>query len=136
LGFDFEGVRLKADLGTAIKSGQEDDPRDFLIDLAISIDNKEGKLAPYNVDVAVVGVFKVLPSLPAEQRRDLLTVNGASILYGVIREMVASLTSRFVAGPLTLPGMNFQDHVGDENSKAKAGVRTPALRLRKREQVS
>jgi preprotein translocase subunit SecB len=143
LGFDFEGVRLKANLGTGIKSGQENDPRDFLIDLEISIDNKEGKPTPYVLNVAVLGIFKVLPSLPLEKRQDLLTVNGASILYGVIREMVLSLTSRFPSGPLTLPGMNFQDHVSSEAlpptkvlAPAKLAARSAGLRLRKRSPVS
>lgn len=120
LGFDFEGVKVEAKLGTATKEGQNKDPRDFLIDLEISIDNKEGKPTPYMVDVGVVGIFNVLPSLPAERRRDLITVNGASILYGVVRELVLSLTSRFLAGPLTLPGMNFQDHVEDGPNMAVA----------------
>jgi len=143
LGFDFEGVQIKANLGTAIKSGQERDPRDFLVDLEIAIDNKEGKPTPYMVDVAVLGIFKVLPSLPSEKRRDLLTVNGASILYGVVREMVVSLTSRFAAGPLTLPGMNFQDHVDTDGPElpaalapARLNVRTSAPRARKRTPVA
>jgi len=93
----------------ALKQDQQDDPRDFLITLNFGIDNKTGKKAPYDIEVGVIGVFNVLPSLPIEKREDLVTVNGASILYGVIREIVLSLTSRFAEGPLTLPGMNFED---------------------------
>jgi preprotein translocase subunit SecB len=109
LGFDFEGVGIRANIGTARRHGQDEDPRDFLVNLEIVVDNKEGKTAPYDIDVGVVGVFNVLPSLPKEKREDLVTVNGASILYGVIRELVLLLTSRFSAGALTLPGMNFED---------------------------
>jgi len=107
--FDFEGVGIRANVGTAGREGQQEDPRDFLVNLEIIVDNKEGKPAPYDIDVGVVGVFNVLPSLPKERREDLVTVNGASILYGVIRELVLLLTSRFSAAPLTLPGMNFED---------------------------
>ena len=109
VGFDFDGVNIRAKVGIARKPGQERDPRDFLVNLEIRIDSKEGKAAPYDIDVGVVGVFEVLPSLAREKREDLVTVNGASILYGVIREAVLSLTSRFVGGALTLPGMNFED---------------------------
>jgi preprotein translocase subunit SecB len=119
LGFDFQGVRIKAKLGGGPKKGQEQDPKDFLITLALTIENSEGKRTPYNVDVSVMGVFKVLPSLPKERREDLVTVNGASILYGAVREMVINLTSRFPAGALILPGMNFQDHAPSLLADAK-----------------
>lgn len=109
VGFDFEGVGIRATVGTARREGQDEDPRDFLVNLEVVIDNKEGKPTPYGIDVGVVGVFNVLPSLAKEKRHDLVTVNGASILYGVIREIVLLLTSRFSAGALTLPGMNFED---------------------------
>jgi preprotein translocase subunit SecB len=126
VGFDFEGVNIKAKVGTAIKQGQEEDPRDFLVTLEIAIDNKEGKPAPYNVDVGVIGLFNVSPSLPTERRNDLLTVNGASILYGAIREMVLTLTSRFAAGGLTLPGMNFEDDAPSARiAKSTSQVATP-----------
>lgn len=110
IGFDFQGVRIKANVRCGLKEGQEADPRDFLVTLGIVLENKEGKPTPYNIDVSLLGVFKVLPSLAPEKREDLVTVNGASILYGAIRETVLSLTSRFKPGPLTLPGMNFEDH--------------------------
>lgn len=116
IGFDFEDVKIHATVGIAVKEGQEKDPRDFLVSLEIVIDNKDGKPAPYSVDVGVMGLFNVLPSLAKEKREDLLTVNGASILYGAIREMVLNLTSRFAAGPMTLPGMNFEDSAPSKRS--------------------
>ena len=111
VGFEFDGINIQAKIGIGQKVGQEDDPRDFIVNLEIKIDGKEGKPAPYLIDIGVVGVFNVLPSLQKEKRKDLVTVNGASILYGVIREIVLSLTSRFAIGPMTLPGMNFEDTV-------------------------
>ena len=109
IGFNFDGVKIHAKVGVAGKPEQQEDPRDFLIDLEITIDNAEGKTVPYNVDIGVTGVFNVLPGLPKEKRVNLVAVNGASILYGAIREIVLSLTSRFASGALTLPGMNFED---------------------------
>ncbi|MEI6302988.1 MAG: hypothetical protein WCR74_16215 [Betaproteobacteria bacterium] len=127
VGFDFVGVSIRAKVGSALKAGQDDDPRDFLVDLDIVIDNKEGKPTPYGIDIGVVGVFNVLPSLPKEKRQDLVTVNGASILYGVIREIVLLLTSRFSSGALTLPGMNFEDSISaDATKKAVESAPKPA----------
>lgn len=124
-GFDFNQVNIRSAIGSGARAGQEDDPRDFLVNLEIGIDNKEGKTAPYCLDVEVVGIFHVLPTLPKERRLDLVTVNGASILYGVIREIVSLLTSRFAAGTLTLPGMNFEDSLPSkqiEKSKEEAVI--------------
>jgi hypothetical protein len=128
VGFAFDGVGIRAKVGMARKGGQEKDPRDFLVNLEIEIDNKEGKAAPYDIGVGVVGVFDVLPSLPKEKREDLVAVNGASILYGIIREVVLSLTSRFAGGALTLPGMNFED---DAPSRHPVQSTSPAAATRK-----
>jgi len=125
LDFDFEGVKIRSQIKSGIKQGQEKDPRDFLVGLNIAIDNNEGKASPYSIDIGVLGLFHVLPSLPLERREDLVTVNGASILYGVVREIVLSLTSRFTAGPLTLPGMNFEDSAPSVRA-ASAKVPSPA----------
>lgn len=133
--FDFQGVNIRAVIGAGLKQGQESDPRDFIIRLAVVIDNKEGKKAPYDIDIGIAGMFNVLPSLPIERREDLVTVNGASILYGVIREIVLSLTSRFSKGSITLPGMNFEDNAPSRQSKqidpAKASRLPPAQNKRK-----
>lgn len=128
VGFDFEGAKIGAKVGTALRKGQDDDPRDFVVNLELLIDSKEGKPVPYIVDIGVVGVFNVLPSLPKEKRQDLIAVNGASILYGVIREIVLSLTSRFSAGPLTLPGMNFEDIVSTNRVSKSADTAPDAKR--------
>ncbi len=135
VGFDFEGVGIRANIGTARREGQQEDPRDFLVNLEIVVDNKEGKPAPYNIDVGVVGVFNVLPSLPKERREDLVTVNGASILYGVIREVVLLLTSRFSAGALTLPGMNFEDSAPSTRAQ-RSGKEAPLSSMRRTSKVA
>lgn len=145
IGFDFQGVGFRARVSSALKKGQEENPQDFLIDLDVAIENKEGKPSPYEIDMSVLGVFKVLGSLPMERREDLVTVNGASILYGAIREMVLNVTSRFSAGPLTLPGMNFEDHApsrkkpvveggalivtGTPKSKARGGAKRSSKKI-------
>ena len=122
--FDFQGVNVRSKIGCGKKAGEEVDPRDFFVELEIEIDNKLGKQAPYSVAISVLGLFNVLPSLAAEKREDLIVVNGASILYGVIREMTLSLTSRFAAGPFTLPGMNFEE---DAPSKVREKAAKEAL---------
>ena len=40
---------------------------------------------------------------------DLVTVNGAALLWSAIREQLLTLTSRMPAGPVMLPTVHFHD---------------------------
>jgi preprotein translocase subunit SecB len=110
-GFDFEGTAFRVALDSVAAPGDhEGEARSFWIMLGISIDPSEGKQAPYKVDVSALGLVEVSDSVEQEKRRDLALVNGASLVYGAIRELVTTLTARCVAGPLVLPTVDFRDH--------------------------
>jgi preprotein translocase subunit SecB len=67
----------------------------------------------------------------AEERRVRALVNGASLLYGAVREMVSTITSRSAHGPLLLPSLNFQDlasHKPDEVAPTALPSSAPAKR--------
>lgn len=111
--FDFSGVNIKCDVGHA---GVENDEgvvseTTMLVGVNIFISNETGKKAPYSVHVSTKGFFEwVGQKNDPVEIRDLIVVNGASILYGVIREMVSNVTSRSAAGPLLLPSVSFIDN--------------------------
>lgn len=108
--FDFNNVKFRVDLETASLAPEgQPEPVGFAITLGIAIDNSEGKLAPYKIDVVALGLIEVAETVEKEKREDLATVNGASLIYGAIREMVTTLTSRCISGPLVLPTMDFRD---------------------------
>lgn len=109
--FSFEGVVFDVHLATALAAGQEDEPHDFMIKLSVGISNKKDTHAPYKIDIGVVGLFAVSDVIPIEDRNNIVTVNGASVLYGAIREQVATLTSRSYLGSMVLPTMDFRDHI-------------------------
>lgn len=106
---DWNGVNFasKVDFGWA--DGQGEDPRAYVIRLHLQIKNETGRLTPYNVDVEAIGYFDLLGDVPLADREDIGKVNGASLLYGVLREVVLSLTIRSPWGPLVLPSVNFID---------------------------
>ncbi len=64
---------------------------------------------PYEIEVSISGVFRVIASLEPDAARRLAYVNGMSILYSSIRETVLLLTGRFPAGPFVLPTLSFVD---------------------------
>lgn len=116
---DFSGVSFSVHLEAGLAEGQENDPEDYVVKLNLLIENKVGKPLPYNLDVEVTGYFKLQKIYPPAEREDIAIVNGASLLYGTIREMVASLTARSAPGPLQLPSMNFRDHASDQKEKGR-----------------
>ena len=61
---------------------------------------------PYKLQITLVGVFDGR-QLPEEKRDALVAVNGASMLYGVAREILLGLTSRAVQGAVMLPTVEF-----------------------------
>ncbi len=117
--FEFDKVRFRINLDIGTGDDESDlNQREYVVLLGIGIDNSEGKPAPYKIDVLAAGLIEVSEKVEEEKRADLATVNGASLVYGAIREMVCSVTSRCVAGTFLLPTMDFRDHVTKQPAKA------------------
>ncbi|WP_227104523.1 protein-export chaperone SecB [Chromobacterium rhizoryzae] len=87
--------------------------------LYIALENKNENKAPYDVAVEVEGEFRIAPPfMKKDDWEKIFIVNGASMLYTVIREYLLSFTARAVYGPLMLPTMNFLDYM-DKITEAK-----------------
>ena len=109
--FDFNGVMIGERIEVQIL-GEEDNPMFYGVKLRISVENKEGKIAPYDLDVEVAGVFEIInKKIKKEEREEMVTVNGCAVLYSAIRDQIMTLTARSVRGALILPTVNFQDKV-------------------------
>lgn len=110
---DFEGIVFRVNLGIETLATDEENngPHSFVVMLGIAIDNTEGKPSPYLLDMTALGLIEVNDQVEQEKRADLAAVNGASLIYGAIRELVTTLTARSVAGLFVLPTMDFRDHL-------------------------
>lgn len=108
--FHWDDVKLEVQTALGFDQSQGDEPSSFMISLVVRVRNEEGKICPYRLDIEVIAFVEINPKLPASRREDLATVNGLAIAYGATRELVTNLTARMEYGPLTLPGVNFQDH--------------------------
>lgn len=117
-GFEWAGVNIGIQTRHELREGKS-----HLLSLRFIVDNEKGKPAPYAMDIQVIGLFEYCGSDPDEQATDLVVVNGLSILYGAIRELCTTLTSRMPHGAICLPGANFLDHRPSLKKKAaKAAV--------------
>lgn len=114
--FTFEGVSLYSEVGIGEADMNHERGRVYVVELRAVVDNAPNpevtnqRFAPYKIDVAAEGL--ILIPKGAEQvgdPEDLAAVNGASMLWGAIREQVTTITSRMRAGPVLMPSMNFHD---------------------------
>ncbi len=88
-----------------------EDPRRWMVTLNVVLKAKpeEAGAAPYTGEIDAVGFFAVDAGVPEGDVSRLVVVNGPAVLYGMVREMVASLTARGPHRPLTLPTVTFVD---------------------------
>lgn len=80
-----------------------DSPRQWLLRLCVEFRGDKG----YSGAAAFEGIFEADETIPEDKVSRLTVVNGASILYGAAREIVATVTSRGRFEPLVLPSLSF-----------------------------
>ncbi len=120
--FDFNGVNISEGVELSVLDENKTDPKLFAVKLRIVIENKEGKLAPYDVDIEAAGIFSVIPAMPLAERDEFVVVNGCSVIYSAIRDQLLTLTSRSARGALVLPTVTFLDYRGKVSQVTKQKV--------------
>lgn len=90
----------------------KEEPEKWMVTLGLRQEEDKGKGCPtYTFQFEVVGFFTVDKKYPAEKAEALVQANGAAILYGAIREMVANLSARGPFAQVNLPTVTFVDEV-------------------------
>jgi len=107
--FDFHGVKMVTDLSVGVARDQQDDPRHFMVEMKVAIPNEpeDGKRAPYTIDIQAQAWIEVADGIPKDKRREIVEVNGASLILGAVRELVLQVTGRSGLGPMLLPTLRF-----------------------------
>lgn len=100
-----------AEFSIGVRLGETDGDADrkFLVHLDLNAKPKENSTFPYQFAIGADAIvsFHGTDSDSATMR-DLVLVNGASLLFGALREVLLSLTSRFPNGPVMLPSADFR----------------------------
>lgn len=95
-------------------------------ELSIEVKSSEERPFAYKGRVRAMAVIEVHPKFPAEQIARAVELHGATLIYGVIREMVATVSSRSSKGLFLLPTLNFSAILNEERKE------TQSLRPRKK----
>lgn len=103
--YDFTG----ADLGWNISHGKTARGENvWWVAVSFSnLDDKSENVCPYRIDMRAAGIIEISDSVDQAKREELVFENGAALVYGAIREMVTTVTSRCIHGALVLPTPTF-----------------------------
>lgn len=100
----------------------KDDPLKKMLVLQVTLTAEDPAAPPpYEVDVTARGFFRVHEGYPKDRADLLIEVNGASILYGAVRELVSNFTARSMRGTLILESLSFAPSVADLAAGVLAG---------------
>lgn len=101
-----EGAAI--DVKTALEVSQRaEDAQEWLLRLGVTFGEDMESGSHYAGVVEFEGIFRVSGEVPAEKASRLAVVNGASILYGAAREIVATVTGRGPSPGVALPSVSF-----------------------------
>ena len=122
-----EGITPTVTIDTDVGLGQHsDDPKWWMVTLGVHAKSPGEKPIPYNMDLEVVGFFRVEPEVEKGKAPLLVQANGAAILYSAAREFLLTITGRGPWPPIALPTVNFLGY------KKKSGKRvSPSRGVRK-----
>ncbi|EIW8789943.1 Uncharacterised protein [Klebsiella pneumoniae] len=109
----FENVNIN----TLVTLAEAQEGGSFLLTIEVGCAPEKESTFPYEFKFIVEGIFESDSSEIEEEKQQLIVCNGASMLYGCVREQLISLTSRQKYGPLLLPATSFQGLRKSEKAK-------------------
>jgi hypothetical protein len=94
---------------TVLRSPSGAIERRWQVSLEIRHSLGEGVNYPYSYRVRLVGFFRAEDWLMAESEERTVRIHGASVLYGMAREIVRALTGRGPHRAVLIPTVSFYD---------------------------
>lgn len=109
------------------------DARERVYDLQLESRTEEGDF-PYRFRARIRGEFRVGEEVEDGKVNGLADANAPAVLYGVLREALASATGRGPFAPVCLPSVNFLDVAFTPPSEEDESPALPKPRGRRRKQ--
>ena len=94
----------------------EPDPHMFAVRLTAFGTPKSNSKFPYQFSATVEGVFEIAHDADLDERKRLVIVNGAGVLYSAVREQLLALSSRSSHGAMLLPTADFRSLFVDKKT--------------------
>lgn len=105
--------------------------------LTIGVSNGEPPPTfPYRFAARIEGFFEIKSEEPKDDRKRLAVINGASMLYGIIREQLLNLSHRHKNGPLLLPSLDFRPLKERQKDEAPAAPKPKSTKAPRRKKTT
>jgi preprotein translocase subunit SecB len=91
--------------------------RRWSVELRIELPTVADRRPAYTFKVGAIGFFEVVETYPAEQREQLVMINGSSMLYSAARELLAAVSGRGPFPAIVLPSVSFQPPLHMQSSE-------------------
>lgn len=125
--FDPGKVKVEISLG---EFSNNPDRSEFIVTLGIG-DGGGIAGSPYRFAARIEGFFELTGEEPQDIRKRIAVINGGSMLYGIIREQILSLSLRQRNGPLLLPALDFRS-LKEAKEEGRENVTSPKAEKPKR----
>lgn len=81
---------------------------DYAIRFVLAFEPKEINATPYRGELVLQAQVRMHGAKTPLDRKQLAVVNGVSLVYGMARDMVCTITARGLHGQMLLPTLNFR----------------------------
>lgn len=101
-----DDIFAKVELGTPDEAGV----KQYVVTLGVGTTktDKEPNPLPYRFAAQIEGFFTISSDDTPDIQERITVVNGASMLYGIVKEHLLTITMRHRNGPLLLPSLDFR----------------------------
>ena len=103
---DIGGAEFKSRVTIGVREDDEEKD-DFTVKLYLTATPKKKGGFPYHFKIGVQGFFTLREDFKVDDKQDFVLVNGATLLYGVLRDTLLNFTSRFEYSSVMIPTVNF-----------------------------
>ena len=102
-------VQLKYNSAISYSVGKnQDNEYNYKLTLGVKVIPEE---FGWNIDVEIAGIFSFPEGTGLSDMEGIIRVNGCTILYGLLRGHLASVSGAFPSGPYVLPTVNMLEVV-------------------------
>ena len=83
--------------------------KEWQVELKVEFLPPSERNVPYSFSASIIGFFSVGPKISEEKLESFVEINGASMLYSTLREIIYTLTAKGPFKALLLPTLCFQE---------------------------
>lgn len=105
----FESSEFVVNVAVQKSTAAEGTERRWQVSLDVSHQPAPETNFPYAYRVALVGQFSIAPHVKADDEERTVRIHGASVLYGMTREIVRVITGRGPYRPVIIPTVSFYE---------------------------